>query len=645
MSYHSTFKAFITILLHSSVLVRYSMFSMNIGFWAMNRDRRSPIVNIEHRTRKQDLRKMLQRFGGFAVQCFFLEVFLISLAVTSAGGQLDRIPSPKQEVRAVWVTTAAGLDWPKSRDIRQQQATLREIVQTLHKAHFNTIFFQVRARGDAYYKSSKEPWAENLTGTLGQDPGWDPLAFLLNEAHTAGMEVHAWFNLYKVGAAALPARTKPSHISLAHPDWTFIYDDELWLNPGIPDVNRYLLSVAMELVRNYDMDGIQFDFIRYPWRNIPDQQTYRSHRRGLELADWRRSNINAFVQAFYDSATAIKPWMKIGSTPPGNFNGTRQPAAVGEFYQDALDWLKSGKHDYLVPQLYWDIGSSREDPDFASLAGLWQAKSSGRHTYTGIGSYKPEVFEEIAKQIDVARASGCLGQAFFRYENIRTGSPWRDRYRTIAVIPTMPWKDATPPDAPSVLAVTELEQNAHHLEWNATQPASSPNETRWYAIYRSSRPDVSTDDPSNLVAIVPGSRSSYIDTVATTEGPSYCYTVTALDRAGNESAPSPVASATARELVALRGILRGTTSLSVTYVDRSDSLLLITCRLPLRLPVSVQVRPTEANAAAPAYTFSMGFRNEGTHVFRLPTPALSPGSYLVRLETTDEIVEQILEVR
>ena len=265
-------------------------------------------------------------------------------------------PAPKCEVRAVWITTAASLDWPRSLNTQEQQTSLRRMVSDLKAAHFNTIFFQARARGDAYYKSDYEPWAENLTGIPGQDPGWDPLDFLLREAHAAGMEVHAWFNLYKVRGLNAARPSFPQHISLAHPEWTVFSDGEVWVDPGIPEVRSYLLRVAMDLTRNYNIDGIQFDFIRYPGREFRDSKTFRRYGNGMDREDWRRSNIDLFVAEFYDSATALKPMLKVGSAPLGLYNGINKGGGgFYSYYQDSQGWLQKKKHDYLAPQLYWPL--------------------------------------------------------------------------------------------------------------------------------------------------------------------------------------------------------------------------------------------------------------------------------------------------
>ena len=195
--------------------------------------------------------------------------FLILLPVLPASASSlsgsRPIASPKCEVRAIWVTTAAGLDWPHSTNRREQREALRTIVTTMKAMGYNTIFFQVRPRGDAYYHSRYEPWAENLTGTLGKDPGWDPLATLLEFAHAEGHRCACVVQrLQDPRPEPRRARALPQHPSRALAGWCIEQGGELWLDPGRPEVRTYLAGVVMDLVRSYDIDGLNFDFIRYP---------------------------------------------------------------------------------------------------------------------------------------------------------------------------------------------------------------------------------------------------------------------------------------------------------------------------------------------------------------------------------------------
>ena len=393
---------------------------------------------------------------------------------------------PKREVRAVWLTTASGLDWPRSTDRAEQQASLGEIVRRLKSYNFNTIFFQIRSRGDAYYRSAYEPWAENLTGTLGKDPGWDPLAFLINEAHRAGIEVHAWVNVYKVRANVPVPLTTPPHISRAHPGWMFNYRGEGWLDPGIPEVGTYLLNVIMDIARKYEIDGINFDYLRYPGREFPDGDSYRRYGLGIPRDRWRVANLDRFVGVCYDRLTALRPLLKIGSSPLGIYGSDTGfvSIAAGEYYQDTRTWLKTGKLDYVAPQVYWDIGGARGDPDYAVLVPDWQRLAGARHVYAGIGAYKTDVAREIPRQIDVSRNAGNAGQSYFRYESLHAAELFGGRYAMPALIPPMPWKDSSSPPPPLHIALNEVTANVFNLQWVPPQTVAERSRAARFILYR-----------------------------------------------------------------------------------------------------------------------------------------------------------------
>ncbi len=358
---------------------------------------------------------------------------------------------PKEELRGVFLTTSNSLDWPKSYDRTEQQASLRKIVRDMKAANLNAIFFQVRARGDAYYRSKFEPWAENLTGALGKDPGWDPLAFLLNEAHQAGIEVHAWFNAYKIRGPVAPAQSAPLHPMLAFPDWVVQYETEVWLDPGIPEVRQYLLWVLTDLVNQYEIDGVCFDFIRYPGEDFSDWRSYMRFGNGTPIGRWRRENINALVREAYLTVAKLKPRAKVGAAPIGNPGGdlSMQPDAKTAgggpdwFAQDAHTWLKNGWLDYVVPQVYWELEFNTRGPDFAHITRTWKKIAGERHVYVGIGAFKPEIAEQIPDQIQSARMLGTHGQVYFRYENIETMDIFGGMYTEPVPHPHMAWKDTS----------------------------------------------------------------------------------------------------------------------------------------------------------------------------------------------------------
>jgi uncharacterized lipoprotein YddW (UPF0748 family) len=507
--------------------------------------------------------------------CRLAALFLLAIVVLSGAA---RAQAPSREVRAVWITTLLGLDWPKSTDRAEQQRSLGAIVRDLARARYNTIYFQVRGRGDAMYRSRFEPWSAQLTGTPGKDPGWDPLEFLVREAHAEGIEVHAWFNAVKVGA--VPSRRDPVgplYVTERHAEWARQADGEWWLDPGNPQVRAYILQVGLDIVRRYDIDGFQLDFIRYPAAPFADDETYRRYGAGTAKDDWRRANITRLVASFHDSVLALKPQMKLGAAPLGVYrnNGlTRGLQAYDETYQDAPSWIAKGLLDYIAPQVYWSLGDRPGNPDFARVAKEWIGRSAGRQVVVGIAPYKPEVAAQLAQIIDVTRRSGASGQSFFRYSNVAGSPDVASRYDGLALPPAMRWKDAAPPEALAGCEEDRAPGGAVTLRWRA--PAGDAVRA---AIYRSAP---GAAGPGLLVAVRPADGGLFVDTSEAAREARYA--VTLVDRAGNESAPTAAsAPAVAAEPAAPRPVL------GETVLDEAAPLLFVPYELGSTGPVVMTI--------------------------------------------------------
>jgi uncharacterized lipoprotein YddW (UPF0748 family) len=572
---------------------------------------------------------------------------LLVLLLVAAEAAAQSPPNPKREVRAVWLTTAAGLDWPKTTDRTEQQASLREIVRRLKSYNFNTIFFQVRSRGDAYYRSAYEPWAENLTGTLGKDPGWDPLAFLVNEAHEAGIEVHGWVNVYKVRANGSVPPSVPPHVSRSHPGWTFSYHGEGWLDPGIPEVGKYLLGVVMDIARKYDIDGINFDYLRYPGRDFPDGDSYKKYGLGVPRDRWRKSNLDRFVADCYDRLTALRPLLKIGSSPLGIYGADTafvSPAA-GEYYQDTRTWLQTGKLDYVSPQVYWTIGGARADLDYSILVPGWQQIAGARHVYAGIGAYKNDVTRELPQEIDVSRKAGNTGQSYFRYESIRSAGVFGGRYATPAMIPPMPWKDSTSPPPPIRIALSEITTNVFNVEWIPPQTVADRTRAVRYIVYRWTSSQIPFDDPRAIVQVVPGATTSCVDSVINPSGATFYYAVSAVNAANSEGPPSQVTSGTMREFLSLRGKLTEMTGLCASLSAGGGMPRMVAYSLERKTPVTLDLlaRPKGSKDTI-LTTLVRDTQETGVYVVGLNSVQFVPGRYTVRLRTGESVIEQPFEL-
>lgn len=522
------------------------------------------------------------------------QFLILTLSLAAAAGPLCAFETPvppKREVRAVWITTVGGLDWPKSQSRDEQQRSLREMVERLDRAHFNTIFFQARGRGDVFYRSALEPWSNVMTGTLGDDPGWDPLAFLLDEAHSRGIEVHAWFNTFLVRTGkAEPPLSEPRHVILSHPKWVRLVETEWWLDPGIPEVRDYTLRLVMELVSRYDIDGIQFDFIRYPVKPYPDDATYRRYGGRQQKDDWRRENITRFLQAVYDSVTGLRPWVKVGSTPIGIYRNTekfRGLQSYADLYQDSRAWVAAGAQDYLVPQVYWSTGATPGDPDFTAVVEDWSRNANGRQVVIGLGPYKPEVRAELPELIDITRRYGLGGTSCFRYENIADMLTMGGRYSQPALIPPMPWKDPLPPNPPTRLVADQTGGSDVHLRWTAPTQADDGDHARRIVVYRSPRQPVDVSSLSNIAAILAGTDTAYVDTISRPVAPRYFYALTSLDRANNESTPTVPRGVVVPAVAELSRLFNPALRIGTPFI--TGSVLMVPYELPERTPVIIKL--------------------------------------------------------
>jgi uncharacterized lipoprotein YddW (UPF0748 family) len=460
-------------------------------------------------------------------------VLLALVASTSTFAQT--VEPPKHEFRSAWVATAAGLDWPRGVTAAEQEASLRQLIRAMKAQNMNAVVFQVVPRGDAYYQSERLPWARRLSGQIGVDPGWDPLAVAIEEAHKHGMELHAWYNLGRmgdVGSADIgtASQPEPQHVYYANRDWLRTAQgnsNELWLQHADPDARQWALENVMEIVENYDVDAIHFDFVRYPtngfeddifvWMDSPEFTEYAN------VADWRRDNINKFMRAVYDSIKAVKPLVKVGSTPVGHYaTSGGWPALFGyqAVFSDSRRWLREGVHDYLAPQIYWDIGTSC-NPRFDWIARDWMGERYDRHIYVGTGPYQcgPNGSSSLnvvglPAQIDTLRAIGAHGNMHFRWRTVEN-TGYGQRYARQSIVPPMEWLDMTAPSTPTGGGFEWLATDTTwvRLEWQAPV-AEGAIEARRYAIYKvraDAEPDFAEISADNMHLIALTGETTFYD--------------------------------------------------------------------------------------------------------------------------------------
>ncbi|MCX6238808.1 MAG: family 10 glycosylhydrolase [Bacteroidia bacterium] len=353
---------------------------------------------------------------------FFL-LLTISIATYSFAGN-----PPAKEFRGVWIATINNIDWPSAPGlpVAVQKKELRELIERIEKLNLNVVIFQVRPAADAFYPSQTEPWSHFLTGKQGlaPTPFFDPLAYAIELCHSKGMELHAWFNPFRVRNNG-HYKLDPHCFAARNPQYTCSFDDKLFFDPGIPQVRNHIVKVIMEVVRKYDIDAIHFDDYFYPYpikgTKFPDSKTFNKYGKSFypnRLSDWRRDNINKFITALHDSIKAVKPSVLLGVSPfgvwrnksddPNGSPGIKATTSYDDLYADVYKWLANDWIDYIIPQLYWEQGN--RFGDFTVLAKWWNDHSFGKPLYLGQALYKStgkaKVFanpKEISEQISILR--------------------------------------------------------------------------------------------------------------------------------------------------------------------------------------------------------------------------------------------------
>ena len=466
-----------------------------------------------------------------------------------------------KEARGLWVTR---WEWAIHSDSNQslvQQEKIIEIFDKAQSAKLNFILFQVRGSGDAFYKSKYEPWSQLLTGRLGRNPKWDPLAFAIEQAHDRGLELHAWINTFPVWKGKTPPpHTNPEHVYHAHPEWMICDKNQkrmklsshyVNLSPGIPEVREYVHNIAIDIIKNYDVDGLHFDYIRYPER--ANQLGYSQDPVSLSLfnsiegnpddlnwAEWQRENINQFVRKFYDDATGLKPWIKISAAVLGKYDYSKWNG-FHIVYQDGYKWLSERKIDFIVPMIYWQ--TDHNTAPFGQIVKNWHNNLLyKRYIFPGmsinkLGSSAWPV-DQVEQQVAITRETGN-GMVFFSYtglEKAKNQLQYRG-FKYLANLPPMNWKDETPPMDPRNLKARIYNSSQVVLVWSAPDSSMDPIDIQRYNVFRSDYTPVDFSDAQNLIHITHRADTFFIDKTAK-PGITYYYVVTALDRVNNESPPS-----------------------------------------------------------------------------------------------------------
>lgn len=444
-------------------------------------------------------------------------------------------PNPKYEVRAVWLTTIGGIDWPHSyaqseRSAEKQKEELRAILDRLQKANINTILLQTRIRATTIYPSQYEPWDGCLSGFPGKSPGYDALQFAINECHKRGMEVHAWVVTIPVGKwNSYGCR----QLRKRFPRLIKRIDQDGYMDPEATQTGCYLAEMCREIVQRYDVDGIHLDYIRYP-------ETWK-FRIGKDQA---RGNITRIVEKIHQAVKKEKPWVKMSCSPIGKFDNLSRYWSHGwnaytKVAQDAQAWLKDGLMDELFPMMYF-----RGD-QFFPFAIDWKEHSYGKIIAPGLGIYFLDPKEgkwnisDITSELYHLRNIG-EGHAFFRNKFLLDNHQGVYDFVTAhfnrypALVPPMTWESNKRPQQPVTLCIEENEGTTT-LRWDNSLQYEDGTAIKTPSIYNnvyaSNEYPVDVHDARNLILTRTTRRQL---TTRTGNTPTY-YAVTTTDGFGNES--------------------------------------------------------------------------------------------------------------
>ena len=474
--------------------------------------------------------------------------------------------TPTRYLRGAWMATVTNTDWPSRSGLTadQQRQEFLHWLDVIQQAHFNAIFVQVRPMGDVFYPSELNPWSAYLTGVQGQDPGYDPLAFMVGEAHKRNIELHAWFNPYRVSLEGDLSKLAVNNPARLHPDWVVTYGGKLYYNPGLPEVRQLLVQSVLEVVWKYDIDGVHLDDYFYPYpvagQDFPDDVTYQQYGAATfaQKADWRRDNVNRQIKDLAQAIKQQKPWVQFGVSPFGIWRNQQSDPAGSDtqgfegysgLYADVRTWVKQNWLDYVAPQLYWSIDYALAD--YRKLLPWWADVVKGTHVVLYIGQAAYRVGsqdtgwsdpQELSRQLQLnLEYTAVKGSLFFSIHFLESNQlDWRDTlvntlYRYPAIVPMALSVPRPAPPAP-LLAPLQRSASGITLRW-FDKPTQTEQQIVSYAIYRfpgdnGNHTACDFEQPQFLIATlhkqVEG-QQSFVDTTVE-PGQNYTYYVAAFDR-------------------------------------------------------------------------------------------------------------------
>ena len=477
----------------------------------------------------------------------------------------------KREMRAAWIATVANIDWPSQRNLtsKAQREEMRAMLDGLAKNNINAIVLQIRPTADAFYPSALEPWSHWLTGKQGMKPNpyYDPLQFVIDEAHKRCIEVHVWLNPYRVTNSEKLDVLSKDHLYYKNKDLFVKYGGKHYFDPGLDETRDFLNRVVEDVVERYDVDAIHFDDYFYPYRvaneEFPDEASFRNNPRGFapnQKDDWRRNNVNLVIAELQQTIKSLKPWVEFGISPFGVWrNDTVDPRGSAtragvqnydDLYADILKWLKEGTIDYVVPQLYWEIG--KKVADYEVLAKWWSENSYGKNLYVGLyasqlGSAEaPAAWRkgnELIRQLNMNKQYPQIdgevyfsAKGFLKNKQNLNDSLQRNHYKYPAICPVNRNIQGEASAQPQNIRVVKDGSEAY-LIWDEVNEEGGC-QTAYYVVYGFKGKKVGDlNDPANILMRTTENCVDLRELEKKFKG-HYAFVVTAVNRYKHESVPT-----------------------------------------------------------------------------------------------------------
>ncbi len=495
----------------------------------------------------------------------FTSLIVLSFLFLSCGSKksLHQAPQihPKREFRGAWIQTVG-----QSRYQQMNSAAMKHyikgMIRKLDNAGINAVIFQIRPEADAFYKSNLEPWSRYLTGKQGlapDDPTFDPLAFIIEECHKRGMELHAWMNPYRV-QSSIQSELAPEHIYWRQPERFLQYGNQRYFDPGLPENREHINHVVRDIVLRYDVDAIHMDDYFYPYpiagQPFPDDNSFNNYAlsQGFDSNqrdDWRRSNVNLLIQQLKSTIASTKPWVRFGISPFGIYRNKRSTPDGSEtnglqnyddLYADIKLWVQKGWIDYNMPQLYWEIGHKLAD--YTTLAEWWNANNFEQPLYIGQDLKRSVDKSELGEKIRQSRAlsfvdGNCYWYGYLILDNYNdvANTLATETHRAKSLIPAYTHMHKGRPSKVKKLT-NVFTEDMHFLTWEGDKQINNPETANYYVVYRFRKGEKINIENATKIVKITGDNFYVIPYEATNA--KYTYVVTAVDGFHNESKEAKV---------------------------------------------------------------------------------------------------------